>query len=58
MPPVPVNVPFTIHEQDKGLIRQNLVEATVQVCPSEGSLKAAFFSVILIFHFKFCEPMV
>ena len=31
LPPVPVNVPFTIHEQDKALIRDNIVTATVQV---------------------------
>ena len=31
MPAVPVNITFTIHEQDKALIRQNIVEATVQV---------------------------
>lgn len=30
-PPVPVNVPFAIHEQDKALIRDNLVDATVHV---------------------------
>ncbi len=31
VPPVPVNIPFTIHEQDKALIRENVVAATVQV---------------------------
>ena len=31
MPAVPINIPFTIHEQDKALIRENLVDATVHV---------------------------
>lgn len=30
LPPVPVELPFSIHEQDKGLIRENLVAAAVQ----------------------------
>lgn len=30
VPPVPVEIPFSIHEQDKGLIRENLVDAAVQ----------------------------
>jgi len=30
VPPVPVDIPFSIHEQDKGLIRENLVAAAVQ----------------------------